>query len=220
MLTFWMPLLQDRGSKGLADKAIIDADRVLKDAKASPADKARAHAVKGIALRNEDKYAEAKAELQQAHANLPKADGLWSLETEAALKEIVRSVGVFRGAGREVPQGEADSGGAGHAQPALEAAAPEAKSRLLAERGALHLEQSLAHGSGRAAPKDADLLAAEKDAEEAKKAGGAAAFYLSGQIEEQLGHRDEALRDYHQALKDHGALDADGAVIARLWRGC
>ena len=86
MLTFWMPLLQERGNSDLADKAILDADRVLKEAKASPDDKARAHAVKGIALRNEEKYAEAKAELEQAKATLPKTDGVWSLETEAALK--------------------------------------------------------------------------------------------------------------------------------------
>ena len=42
MLTFWLPLLRERGRKDLAENALIDADRVLNDDAASAAAKARA----------------------------------------------------------------------------------------------------------------------------------------------------------------------------------
>ncbi len=220
MLTFWMPLLQLRGRSDLADKAIIDADRVLKDEKASPEDKARAHAIKGAALRNEAKYAAAKTELEQAKANLPKADELWSLEVETALKETSDPSAYFVARVEALRNANHPTQALEMLNQALETAAPEAKARLIAERGALRLEKALANGHGRAAPNDPDLLAAQKDAEEGKKAGGAGAFYLSGRIAEQLGQADEALQDYRQALKEHGALDADGAryraALARM----
>jgi hypothetical protein len=220
MLTFWMPLLQERGRTDLADKAVLDADRVLKEAKASPEDKARAHAVKGTALRNQGKYAEAKAELEQAKANLPKEDGVWWLETEAALKEASDPSAYFAARAEKFRMEGQDAQALAMLNRALETAAPAAKSRLIVERGALHLEQALAHDKGRVAANDPDLVAARKDADEAKKGGGADALYLSGRIAEQLGQTDEAIRDYRQALKAHGALDADGAryraALARM----
>ncbi len=220
MLTFWMPLLQERGRNDLADKAIIDADRVLNDAKVTPENKARAHAVKGVALRNEEKYAAAKSELEQARANLPKANGSWSLETEAALKEASDPAAYFA-AKAEMYRREGQIAPAlAMLNRALDAAPPEGKARIVAERGALHLEQALAHGAGRAVPNDPELIAALKDADESRKIGGAEAFYLNGRIEEQLGRADEALQDYRQALKSHSALDADGAryraAVARM----
>ena len=87
MLTFWLPLLRERGRRDLADDAITDADRVLDDDAAAPAAKARALAVRGMALRDEEKYADAKADLEQAKKDLPVADGEWLLETEMALTE-------------------------------------------------------------------------------------------------------------------------------------
>ena len=179
MLTFWMPLLQERGRNDLADKAVIDANRVLNDAKASPEDKARAHAVKGMALRNEEKYAAAKAELEQAQAKLPKADGLWSLETEAALKEVADPSAYFAARAEKYRKEKQLAEAVAMLNRALATAAtPEAKARLIAERGAWRLEQALAHSNGRAAPNDPDLLAAEKDAAQAKKVGGARGVLL------------------------------------------
>jgi tetratricopeptide (TPR) repeat protein len=220
MLTFWMPLLRERGRNDLADKAIIDADRVLKEAKASPQDKARAHAVKGIALRNEGKYAEAKTELEQAKINLPKEDAVWRSETEAALKEASDPSAYFAARAETFRKEGQITQALAMLNRALETAAPQTRASLIVERGALRLEQALAHGNGRAAANDPDLITARKDADEAKKGGGADAFYLSGRIAEQLGQTDEALQDYRQALKAHGALDADGAryraALARM----
>jgi tetratricopeptide (TPR) repeat protein len=134
------------------------------------------------------------------------------LQVEAALKEASDPSAYFAARAEAFRKANQTAQALVMLNRALEMAPPDAKPRLIAERGALRLEAALAHGNGRAAPHDPDLLAAQKDAEEGKKAGGAAAFYLSGRIAEQLGHTDEALQDYRQALKVHSALDADGAL--------
>jgi len=211
MLTFWLPLLRERGRRDLADDAITDADRVLDDDAAAPAAKARALAVRGIALRDEEKYADAKADLEQAKKDLPIADGEWMLETEMALAEasdpsayFASRAEAFRREGRAA-QAFALLGRA------LETAGPGARTRLLVERGTWRLDDALVRGRGRAAADDPDLAAARKDAEDAAKDGTPEALYLSGRIAEELGQLDAAIDDYRQALGGHSALDADGA---------
>ncbi len=51
---------KDPAATDLAEKAVVDADRILKDDESSADDKARAHAVKGIALRDQKDYAGAR----------------------------------------------------------------------------------------------------------------------------------------------------------------
>src|ERR1700730_16344158 len=85
MLTCWMPIVRDSDRVDLAGDAIMDADRVLNDDRSTAADKARAHAVKGMALRDEEKYGEARAELAMSIKALPKDDAPWRDETETAL---------------------------------------------------------------------------------------------------------------------------------------
>jgi hypothetical protein len=217
MLSFWLPLLPER--QDLADKAILDADRVLKDDKASPADKAHAHAVKGIALSDQEKYNDAKPELSKAKADLPKEDGEWVLATDAALTDasdpsasLARKADEYRKEGRNA-----------QALALLDKAikaAPQAPTALLIKRGGLHLQEALAHGKGQVVEGDADLTAARQDASKAMESKTAAAFYLGGRIAEAKGKRDAAADDYRQALTAHAALDADGAryraALARM----
>src|SRR5262249_21441677 len=70
MLAVWLPVLNNRGNRALATKAIADANRVLSDDKATAGQKAQAQAVLGLALRNQEKFAEAKAALEKAKAGL------------------------------------------------------------------------------------------------------------------------------------------------------
>ena len=87
MLTYWLPLLRDRSQVDLASKAAVDAARVADDAEATPAEKARAAAVLGLALRNQGKFSEAKVALEKAKAGLAPADTEWRDRVEAALKD-------------------------------------------------------------------------------------------------------------------------------------
>src|SRR5262249_19125128 len=66
MLALWLPVLSDRGRKDAAEKALADADRVLNGDKSSADAKAEAKALKGIALRNQGKFAEARIALEEA----------------------------------------------------------------------------------------------------------------------------------------------------------
>ena len=48
MLTFWLPVLEQRGPKDLDAKAVTDAERVGRDANATPAQKARCRGYQGL----------------------------------------------------------------------------------------------------------------------------------------------------------------------------
>ncbi len=211
MLSIWLPLLRDRGRPDLADKAIADADRVLKDDKASPQDKAHAHAVKGVALRDQEKYGEAKVELGLARADLSKDDGEWALETETALTEASDPSAYFAAKAGDYRKEGRNAQALAMLDRALVSAAPAERAGVLVERGTVRLDTALAHGKGQAGEGDADLAAAQKDADEAEKAGAAAAFYLGGRIAEARGKADAAADDYRQAVAAHADLDADGA---------
>ena len=220
MLSIWLPLLRDRVRPDLADKAIADADRVLKDDKASPQDKAHAHAVKGAALLDQGKYGEAKAALARAQADLSKDDGEWMLETETALKEASDPSVYFTTKADDYRKEGRNAQALAMLDRALESAPPAARTGLLIERGTVRLDEALARARGQVAEDDADLAAARKDVDEAKKSGAAGAFYLSGRIAEARGKRDAAAEEYHLAQLAHDATDADGcrykAALARV----
>ena len=210
MLSLWLPLLRDRGRTDLADEAILDAERVLKADAASPADRGRAHAVKGLALRNQGKYDEAKTELEKAKTDLPKGEGEWQLETDSALLEAAHPAAYFTlMAGQYRAEGR-NAQALAMLNRALESAAPAARAGLLVERGTVRLDAALTRGKGQVAAADPDLAAAQKDAEAAKKDGAAGAFYLAGRIDEAQGNLDAAVNDYRRAYAAHGAADADG----------
>ncbi|HVS37007.1 MAG TPA: hypothetical protein VMS17_15710, partial [Gemmataceae bacterium] len=168
-----------------------------------------AHAVKGMALRNSGDYAAAEAEFELSRKeikDLPESNGNWMgdwiQQTKHPSAYYAERAEEFRAAGR---RGEALN----MLNQAL-AAAPD-QPRLLAERGALHLNAALARGEGRVQENDADVAAAVADAEKAKAGDSAEAFYLSGRIAEALDKRVNAADDYGEALKRHPDLDSDGA---------
>ncbi len=148
MLSIWLPLLRDRVRPDLADKAIADADRVLKDDKASPQDKAHAHAVKGAALLDQGKYGEAKAALAQAQADLSKDDGEWVLETETALKEASDPSVYFTTKADDYRKEGRNAQALAMLDRALESAPPAARTGLLIERGTVRLDEALARARG------------------------------------------------------------------------
>jgi hypothetical protein len=206
MLSLWAPLVKDRTRKDLAEKALADADRVLKDEASPAAAKGQAHAVRGLVLLGQGKYADAKAELEKAK---PAVGGDWAGVVDAALKEAADPSASLVAQVKELR----DRGQTEQALTALdklvEGAAPESRGRLLAERALLRLDQ--ARGKGRLKADDPDVVAAMKDADEAAKGGDAEAFYAEGRIAEALERFDAAAENYQKAFDAHKALDAQGA---------
>ena len=210
MLTYWFPLLRDRTRSEIAAKAAVDAARVADDAEATPAEKARAEAVLGLALRNQGKFAEAKAALEKAKAGLVPADAEWRDRVEAALKDVADPAAYFVARAEELQ----NQGKAAEAVAELEKAEqvyPAGASRFQAQRGLLQLEAIRAKSPDRVAPNDPALQAARKNADEAAKSGDAFALYAAGKVAEESGEYDSAVASYRKAVAAHPAHDAAGS---------
>jgi hypothetical protein len=212
MLTFWLPILeQDRRRKDLAAKAALDADRVLRDESATPADRARAELIRGLALRNEDKFGEAREALERAKEGLRGDRNPWLTQAETALKEVSDPAGWY------VRQAEAlhERGQSAEAltflNRAIEGLPAREQLALVARRSLLELELARANARGGAVPPgDPMLAAARKDAELAALAGLAEGHYAAGRVAEESGQNDAAADSYRKALAAHPALDAAG----------
>ena len=223
MLTFWLPILQDNRSRpDLGAKAEQDAARVLADDAASQVQKGRALTIRGLALRNEEKFDEAKPVLQKATAALaktalaPKAD--WLRQAEEALSEVSNPAASLAQRSDTL----AARGKTAEALALLERAiktAPGNKGALYAQRALLSLEAARSNGPLRAG--DPLVRSAQKDAEEAVKEDLAEGHYVVGRLAEELGQFDEAIRSYRAAMKAHAALDEAGSryrvALARAW---
>lgn len=68
-------------------KASEDVEKVMADAASNADLKARAEVLKGITLRNQGKYVEAKVLLEKGKAALNAGDIAWKLQADIALKE-------------------------------------------------------------------------------------------------------------------------------------
>jgi hypothetical protein len=210
MLTFWLPVLNDRSRRDLAGRAALDARRVADDASASPAEKARAEAVLGLALRNQGKPAEAKAALEKARAGLAPSDVEWRERVEAALKEVADPTTYYLARADEL---------ASRGQPAeavaelekAEVALPASANAFRARRALLQLDVARTKSAGRLAPNDPALAAARAAADEAARSGDAYALYVAGRIAEEAGDYDSAIAKYRKAVAAHPAQDAAGS---------
>jgi hypothetical protein len=210
MLTYWLPILGDRGRADLATKAAVDAARVAADTAATPADKARAEAVLGLALRNQGKFTEAVAALQKAKAALPAGDAEWRERVDAALKDAADPATYFLNRADELAArgksveaiAELDKG---------EKAYPAGKAHFQAQRGLLQMETVRAKTPEGIAPTAAALQAARKDVDEAAKTGDAFALYAAGRVAEESGDYDGAVVSYRKAVAAHPARDAAGS---------
>ncbi|MGL4551922.1 MAG: hypothetical protein ACRC33_12150 [Gemmataceae bacterium] len=202
LLAAWLPAVdgaRDRGA--LADKALTDAGRVLRDPSATPAQKAQARALTGLVARNRDLADDAKATLTAA---LPGLTGEWRAAAEAALRRT-------EDPGTDIAdqaQALADQGKTKEALSLLDKGIRSSagkKGALFAQRGRITLERARTSG-------DSKLAAlAQKDAEDAAKEGSAEGLYLGGRIAEEGRDWAKAERLYREAIQKHGALDEAGA---------
>jgi tetratricopeptide (TPR) repeat protein len=210
MLTYWLPLLRDRTRSEIAARAVVDAARVAEDPESTAAEKARAEAVLGLALRNQGKFSEAKVALEKAKAGLVPADAEWRERVDAALKDVADPAAYYLARAEEL-QNQGKTADAIVALEQAEKAYPAGAARFRAQRGLFQLEVARSKSPDRLAPNDPALQAARKDADEAAKSGDAYALYAAGRLAEESADYEAAVTDYRKAVAAHPAHDAAGS---------
>jgi hypothetical protein len=209
-LPLWLPALEDR-SKALGDKAFQDAERVLTDPKATPAQKAQAKAVMGLVFRNEEKFADAKNSLEEAKKGAG-GDAALVARIDAALKEVSDPAATYL-ARVESLRSKGDFDGAVAAlTKTIDALPAEKRGELLAERSLLRLEAARAKAKEPLKSNDPLVGLAHQDAKAAAEAGAkAAGFYAEGRVAEAVGNWPAAVAAYRAAVGAHEAVDAKGS---------
>jgi tetratricopeptide (TPR) repeat protein len=211
MLPLWLLLLdENRNRSDLVEQARTDVERVKKDPSATPAQKGEAAVVLGLALRNAEKFSEAKTVLEAARGAVDK--GEWVSRAAAALAEVSHPSAYYARQAQALYD-------RGRIEPALETLAHAMKvvpakeqGPLFAQRSQIELGAARARAKGALSPSDPLIAAARKDAAEAVNAKLAEGHYAAGRIAEELGQVDEAIKSYRAAVTAHGdKVDAEGA---------
>jgi hypothetical protein len=211
MLPLWLLLLdENRNRTELASRAMKDAERVKMDPRATAVQKGEAEIVRGLALRNAEKFSEAKAVLEATRGTVD--EGEWVARANAALKEVSNPAAYFTSQAQALyDHGRMDAALA-VLERAMKVLPAKEQGKLLAQRSLIELDAARSKAKGVLPPNDPLLIAARKDADEAIKAGLAEGHYAAGRIAEELGQVDVAIQSYRKALAAHGdKLDAEGA---------
>jgi hypothetical protein len=224
MLDYWRTLMEKKGQGELEKKATEDVEKVMVDPAANPELKARAEVLKGIILKNQSKYVEAKALLEKGKAALNAGDIAWKLQADVALKEANDPVTHFVELSEKQESMNQIDESVNSLSKAIELSAqfsPKRRSELLADRCLMRIERALVKSKGKPLQlNDPSLLAAAKDADEAVVAKTALAYYAKGRVAEVRGEIIDAIDFYRKAVNENKALDAQGIVyriaLARL----
>jgi tetratricopeptide (TPR) repeat protein len=199
MLSVWLPVVNDRSHRDAADKALADAERVLKDDKASSAAKAQAKAVQALALRDQGKFDAARAALEQALKDGAK-DAAWYALAQNAQKELTDPAVFYLARGEQLHAAGRYPAALGIVSQGL-SAFPKDNGRLLALRAVVWLDQVRDKNKGKVSADDPAVAEIRKDAEAAVAAGAAAeGHYALGRLAEELGKLDDACQSYQHAL--------------------
>jgi tetratricopeptide (TPR) repeat protein len=218
-LDTWMALLQQRSFRNPKNlgAAMKDAAWVRsKDAKAGADPRAKALYVIALALRNQEKYAEARQALGQTVKEAANLKTAWSKLALQSLKELTDSSAYYLPLASMLEE-------QGNLKSALAVLNSGLKAMpndggLLARRSLLHLEAARSQGKPGADVQNS----IRRDAEAATKdpAAAAAGFYALGQLEETLEQWTKAEDDYRKALKAHKGASEDAnryrLALARL----
>ena len=94
MLPVWLPLLEN-GDLGQAARALADGSIVQDDPAAPPLAKVQGKVIQGLALRNLDQFAQARAALTDALAGLPPGDRVWRTAAEQGMKDVTNPPAYF-----------------------------------------------------------------------------------------------------------------------------
>jgi tetratricopeptide (TPR) repeat protein len=202
MLALWLPVLKDRDLKDNADKALTDVDRVLKGSTSSAA-KVEALTVQGLALRNQGKFAEARAALEKALQEKNDSSSSPSrVMAQTALKELSDPNAYYIPRVEQLQAAGDQATAIKELNEALKVFDKD-KGQLLALRSIMLLEAALAKAkSVRVQSEDDSIVAARKDAQAAVAAGAIAeGNYALGRLGEETGNTEEARQSYQKALE-------------------
>ncbi|MCY2941510.1 MAG: hypothetical protein NTV50_07550 [Planctomycetota bacterium] len=223
MLDYWRTLMEKKGQAELEKKATEDVEKVMMDAAANPELKARAEVLKGITLRNQGKYVEAKALLEKGKAALNAGDIAWKVQADIALKEANDPVTHFVELSKKQESMNQIVESVSSLSKAIELStqfSPKRRAELLADRCLVEIERAQVRAKGKPQLNDPSLLAAAKDADEAVLSKTALGYYAKGRVAEVRGEIIDAIDFYRKAVNENKALDAQGIVyriaLARL----
>ena len=223
MLDYWRTLMEKKGQGELEKKATEDVEKVMVDAAANPELKARAEVLKGITLRNQGKYVEAKALLEKGKAALNAGDIAWKLQADIALKEANDPVSHFVELSKKQESMNQIIESVNSLSKAIELStqfSPKRRAELLADRCLVEIERAQVRAKGKPQLNDPSLLAAAKDADEAVLSKTALGYYAKGRVAEVRGEIIDAIDFYRKAVNENKALDAEGIkyriALARL----
>jgi len=223
MLDYWRTLMEKKGQGELEKKATEDVEKVMVDAAANTELKARAEVLKGITLRNQGKYLEAKALLEKGKAALNAGDIAWKLQADIALKEANDPVTHFVELSKKQESMNQIVESVSSLSKAIELStqfSPKRRAELLADRCLVEIERAQVRAKGKPQLNDPSLLAAAKDADEAVLSKTALGYYAKGRVAEVRGEIIDAIDFYRKAVNENKALDAQGIVyriaLARL----
>ena len=223
MLDYWRTLMEKKGQGELEKKATEDVEKVIADAAANPELKARAEVLKGITLRNQGKYVEAKALLEKGKAALNAGDIAWKIQADVALKEANDPVTHFVELSKKQESMNQIVESVNSLSKAIELStqfSPKRRAELLADRCLVEIERAQVRAKGKPQLNDPSLLAAAKDADEAVLSKTALGYYAKGRVAEVRGEIIDAIDFYRKAVNENKALDAQGIVyriaLARL----
>lgn len=210
MLPLWSLLLDEHRSRiELASQAMTDAKRVLTDTRATAAQKGEAEIVLGLALRNTGKFSEAKRVLEDGRGSADR--GEWKGRANAALREVSHPAAYFASRARDLYDGGRMEAALTILDQGMKVLPAKEQGKLLAQRSLIELDAARSKAKGTVPPAEPLLIAANKDAESAIKAGSAEGHYAAGCIAEELGRVDAAIESYRAALAAHGnQVDAEG----------
>jgi tetratricopeptide (TPR) repeat protein len=199
MLPIWLPVVNDRGHRDAAEKALADAERVLKDDKATAAAKAQAKAVQGLALRDQGKFDAARAALEQALKDGAK-DAAWYTLAQNAQKELADPSVFYLPRAEQLHAAGRYPAALGMLNQGMQAFQKD-NGRLLALRAIVRLDQVRDKNKGKVPGDDPAVAAIRKDVEAGIAAGAAAeGHYAAGRLAEELGKLDDARQSYQLAL--------------------
>jgi tetratricopeptide (TPR) repeat protein len=164
--------------------------------------------IRGLVLRNEEKFPQAVPVLKKATAALADTPGTWLKQAEEALSEVSNpGAGVARKVNTLMAEGQHSEALALLNRRLKVVSGP--KGALYAKRALLSLEAARAKGP--LAGSDPLVVSARRDAAAAVKEGVAEGYYAAGRLAEELGQMDAAITNYRAAVEAHTTMDAAGS---------
>ncbi len=210
MLPVWLLVLdENRNRNDLARRASMDAQRVLADPQATVTEKGAAEVVLGLALRNTERFNEAKSALEAGRGAVNGQE--WLDHANSALKEVSSPGRYFAYQAQDLYDRGLMETALDLLERGMKTLPAKDQGRLLAQKSLIELDAARSKGRGPVPPTEPLLVAAQRDADAAVKAGAAEGHYAAGRIAETLGQVDAAIASYRAALAAHGKLDAEGS---------